>query len=130
MLYYYDFSLICFLVFILLLWNCSSIVETFAEITHTKNIFNIDKFHDYRAKYNVFMSYPNFLYEYKPCFITELLSCNICLTFWSNILSLPVVLYIFPHEFLWSNLYLFPINYVITILLLLITKNLYNNQKD
>lgn len=130
MLYFYDLSLICFLTFILLLWNCSSIVETFAKITHTKNLFNIPKLYEYREKYNVFMTYPDFLFEYKPCFITELLSCNICLTFWLNVLSIPSVLLIFPHINWWDNIYLLPINYISTIILLLLTKNLYNNQKS
>lgn len=130
MLFLLDLSLVCSIVFILLLWNCSSIVETFAKYTHTGKLFHIEQFYEHRRMWDNSISYRNFLYEHKPCFITELLSCNICFTFWLNVLLFPIVLFVFPHENLISNIYLFPVNYIGSLLLLLILKNLYNSQTD
>lgn len=111
-------SIIFYISFFLVLWFLSDIVETFAKITKTKKLFKIEEFKNYKLNTNVMATYPDFLYEVYPGWITKLLSCPICLCFWSTLISVSLI---FPMGY---GVFIFPINYISSLFLYLLIKKL------
>ena len=118
-----NFSLICFITFILTIWFESDIVQTIGKLTNTRNLLKLPEFEKYKLEEDVMSNYANFLYEKYPGYFTKLISCPICLCFWNNLLIISSsVLYIgYPLIFI---LILFPVNYIFSLLLYLIIRKL------
>lgn len=111
-------SLISYVSFVLVLWFKSDIVETFSKITRTKKLLKIQEYKDYTHKTGEVVSYPVFLFEKYPGWITQLLSCPICLCFWMTLIS-TLIVYSFP-------LFLLPfsINYICSLTIYLLINKL------
>lgn len=119
----YNCFSICVTAFIMLMWHCSTIVETFAKITHTEKLFKISEFFDYRVLNSTTATYPEFLFVTYPSYITELLSCKICFCFWiSLIITLVINIYIMN---IFIGILFVPINYIFSLMIFLILEKLY-----
>lgn len=111
-------SIVFYISFILILWFLSDIVDTFSKITKTKKFFKIEDYKSYRENKDAAITYPDFLFEINPCWYTQLLSCPICLCFWSTLITTILFLNIT------SAIFLFPVNYVCSLFLYLLIKKL------
>lgn len=111
-------SIVFYVTFLLVLWFLSDIVETFAKITKTQKILKTEEFKKYKLKTNIMANYPDFLYEVYPSWPTKLLSCPICLCFWSTLVS---VFLFFPSVY---ALFIFPVNYISSLILYLLIRKL------
>lgn len=109
-------SIIFYVTFFLVLWFLSDIIETFAKITKTQKFFKIEEFKKYKLNTNVMSTYPEFLFDVYPGWTTKLLSCPICLCFWSTLISVSLL---FPIGY---GLFIFPINYICSLFLYLLIK--------
>ena len=118
-----DFSVICFVSFFLLMWFESDIIQTIGKLTNTRNFLKIPEFEKYKLEEDIMSNYANFLYTKYPGYFTKLISCPICLCFWTNLSILTVcILYIgYPYQYL---LIMLSINYIVSLLLYLIIKKL------
>lgn len=113
----------CATVFVMLLWHCSTIVETFAKITRTEKLFKIVEFFDYKVLNSATASYPEFLYATYPNYFTELISCKICFCFWISLLfTICVNIYIVS---IFIGVLFIPINYIFSLLIFLVLEKLY-----
>lgn len=119
----FNIPLIFYVSFILLIWFESDIIETLAKLTNTFKLFKIYEFHKYKVEENVMANYPTFLYEKYRGYLTKLISCPICLCFWSTIFSLIIFLFIFGLPFAYFIL-LFPINYISSLSIYLVVRKL------
>ena len=118
-----NIPLICWISFIMVVWFESDIVTTIANLTKTRCVFKIDEFSKYKLEIDVMSNYPNFLYSMYPGYLTKLISCPICLCFWSTLISSNLLIYSFGYPFLYSIL-LFPINYVFSLTMYLVIRKL------
>lgn len=118
-----DISLICFITFILTVWFESDVIQTLGKLTSTRNILKLPEFEKYKLEENIMSNYPNFLYEKYPGYLTKLLSCPICLCFWSTLINILIIVnYLgYPTQY---SIILFPINYIFSLLLYLIIRKL------
>ena len=118
-----DLAAICEISFILLIWFESDIVQTISKLTNTRNLLKIPEFEKYKLEEDVMSNYANFLYTRYPGYFTKLISCPICLCFWSNLISISsFVCYLgYPIEY---SIILFPINYIFRLMLYLILRKL------
>jgi hypothetical protein len=114
-----DLSFIFWVTFILVIWFESDIVQTVANIFKLNNILKTDEFLKYKLEVDVMSTYPEFLYITRPGYITKLLSCPICLCFWSTLISVGLLTLINP-----ICLVLFPINYIFSLTFYLIVRKL------
>lgn len=112
--------------FILFMWNCSDIVNLMANITQTHEKFKINKYNQFKENGNFFATYAEFLYITYPSWKTKLISCNICLCFWFTVISSFILMVINKNIFL--TISIFPVIYMLSMLLFLITSKLYNSQ--
>lgn len=119
----FNIPLICWLSFIMVVWFESDIVTTIANLTKTRNLLKIDEFSKYKLEIDVMSNYPNFLYSMYPGYLTKLISCPICLCFWSTLVSSNLLIYSFGYPLMYSVL-LFPINYVCSLTIYLIIRKL------
>lgn len=119
----YNIPIIFGVTFIMIVWLNSDIVQTIAKLTNSNKLFKLDKYIEYKATSDPLCSYPNFLYSEYPSLITKLLSCVICLCFWTTLISLTLLLYVlgYPLDYV---IVLFPINYVCSLLLYLLVNRL------
>ena len=119
----YNIPIIFGVTFIMIIWLNSDIVQTIAKLTNSNKLFKLDKYLEYKATMDPLCSYPNFLYSEYPSLITKLLSCVICLCFWTTLISLTLLLYVlgYPLDYV---IVLFPINYVCSLLLYLLVNRL------
>lgn len=119
----YNIPIIFGVTFIMIVWLNSDIVQTIAKLTNSNKLFKLDKYLEYKATMDPLCSYPNFLYSEYPSLITKLLSCVICLCFWTTLISLTLLLYVlgYPLDYV---IVLFPINYVCSLLLYLLVNRL------
>lgn len=119
----FNIPLICWVSFVMIIWFESDVVTTIANLTKTRNLLKIDEFSKYKLEIDVMSNYPNFLYSNYPGYLTKLLSCPICLCFWSTLLSsnLLVLMYGYPLSFVCL---LFPINYITSLFIYLIIRKL------
>jgi hypothetical protein len=105
------------------MWFESDIVQTFGKLTKTRYLLKLPEFEKYKLEEDVMSNYANFLYTKYPGYLTKLISCPICLCFWSTLISvLSFILYLgHPIE---HSLILLPINYIFSLLLYLIIRKL------
>lgn len=118
-----DIPLICWISFMLVVWFESDIVTTIATLTNTKWLFRIDEFVKYKSEIDAMSNYPNFLYSNYPSYFTKLISCPICLCFWSTLLTVSLLVFGSGYHQIYTLL-LFPINYVCSLFLYLIIRKL------
>ena len=118
-----DLALICEISFFLLIWFESDIVQTIGKLTNTRNLLKLPEFEKYKLEEDVMSNYANFLYAKYPGYLTKLISCPICLCFWSNLITITTFVYYigYPIEY---SLILLPINYIFSLLLYLIIRKL------
>jgi len=119
----YNIPLICFVSFLLVVWFESDIIQTISKLTGTRSWFRIPEFEKYKIETDAMASYSNFLYEVYPGYITKLLSCPICLCFWSTLISTNTLIYSINYPQLFV-VFLFPVNYICSLLLYLLIKKL------
>lgn len=119
----FNIPLICWVSFIMVVWFESDIVTTIANITKSRKLFKIDEFTKYKIEIDVISNYPNFLYNVYPGYLTKLLSCPICLCFWSTLISVISLVLTYSYNPIFTYL-LFPINYLSSLFLYLIIKKL------
>lgn len=118
-----DIPLICWISFMLVVWFESDIVTTIATLTNTKWLFRIDEFVKYKSEIDAMSNYPNFLYSNYPSYFTKLISCPICLCFWSTLLTVSLLVFGSGYHQIYTLL-LYPINYVCSLFLYLIIRKL------
>jgi hypothetical protein len=118
-----DFSLLCFISFILLIWFESDIVQTTAKLTKTRNIFKLPEFEKYKLEEDIMSNYANFLYTKYPGYLTKLISCPICLCFWTNLILSNLLLYFLGFPLIYFFV-IFPINYIFSLAFYLIIRKL------
>lgn len=118
-----DISIIFTISFLLIIWFESDIVQTIGKLTHTRNLLKLPEFEKYKLEEDVMSNYANFLYAKYPGYLTKLISCPICLCFWSNLVYLTTFVFYLGYPFEYVIL-LLPINYVLSLLLYLIIKKL------
>jgi len=119
----FNFSLICFISFLLLIWFDSDIVQTISKLTNTRNLLKIPEFEKYKIEEDVMSNYANFLYAKHPSYLTKLISCPICLCFWSTLISINTLIFLMGYPQIYF-IYIFPINYIFSLLLYLIIRKL------
>ena len=115
--------LIFYVSFLLLIWFDSDIVITISKLTSTRNLLRIPEFEKYKIEIDPLSNYSNFLYQNYPGWTTKLLSCPICLCFWSTLFSLTLFLNVVGYPSFYILL-LFPINYICSLFLYLILRKL------
>lgn len=118
-----NIPIICWVSFLMIIWFESDIVQTIANLTNTRNLLKISEFQKYKLEIDVMSNYPNFLYSVYPGYITKLLSCPICLCFWSTLFSISTLIYMYNYNIIFTVL-LFPINYISSLFLYLIIRKL------
>lgn len=106
-----------------MIWFESDIVQTIGKLTKTRNLLKLPEFEKYKLEEDIMSNYANFLYIRYPGYFTKLLSCPICLCFWSTLINtLSLVTYLgYPVTY---SIILFPINYIFSLLLYLIIRKL------
>lgn len=119
----FNIPLICWISFIMIIWFESDIVTTVANLTKTRKLFKIDEFTKYKIDIDVMSTYPNFLYSVYPGYLTKLLSCPICLCFWTTLFSVYALSNAYGLAPMFEYL-LFPINYISSLFLYLIIRKL------
>lgn len=115
---YFNIVTVFYISFFMILWFLSDIVDTFTKITQTQNILKIKEFNEYKFNKDAMINYPEFLYQTHPGWITKLLSCPICICFWSTLISV-ILTTSMPY-----TLFVFPVNYISSLLLYLLIKKL------
>jgi hypothetical protein len=118
-----NIPLIFYISFIMIVWFESDIVQTIANLTNTRNLLKINEFHKYKMEIDVMSSYPNFLHSMYPGYITKLISCPICLCFWSTLVGISSLLFVTNIPIIIGTL-MFPINYITSLLLYLTARKL------
>lgn len=118
-----NIPLICWISFIMVVWFESDIMTTIANLTNTRTLLKINEFSKYKLEIDVMSNYPNFLYSMYPGYLTKLISCPICLCFWSTLISSNLLIYSFGYPLIYSAL-LFPINYICSLTIYLIIRKL------
>jgi hypothetical protein len=118
-----DIPLIFWISFILIVWFESDIMTTIATLTNTRNLIRIDEFSKYKLEVDAMSNYPTFLYSKYPSYFTKLISCPICLCFWSTLATVSVLVYTVGYHEIYTLL-LFPINYVSSLFIYLIIRKL------
>jgi len=116
-------SLICTISFILLIWFESDLMQTLTKLTGTRSLFKILEFEKYKLEEDVMSNYANFLYTKYPGYFTKLISCPICLCFWSTLLLCGFAITYLGYP-LYYLLFLLPVNYISSLYLYLKIKNL------
>jgi hypothetical protein len=118
-----NISVVFYITFMMVVWFESDIVNTIAKLFNLRSILKIYEFEKYKLEVDVMCSYPNFLYEQYPGYLTKLLSCPICLCFWSTLIGVNLLTYISDYNQL-AALILLPINYIYSLTLYLIIRKL------
>jgi len=119
----FNIPLICFVSFILVVWFESDIIQTIANLTKTRSLLKINEYHKYKLEVDVMSNYPNFLYENYPGYLTKLLSCPICLCFWTTLIGVNLLTFLFGYE-QWFSLLMLPINYICSLTIYLVIRKL------
>lgn len=119
----YNIPIIFSVTFIMVIWLNSDIVQTIAKLTNTRNLFKLDEFKLYKNTSDPMSTYPNFLYSEYPGYITKLLSCVICLCFWTTLFSIVTLLYTLNYP-LYYTIIMMPVNYICSLLLYLLINKL------
>lgn len=112
-----------YIVILLILWFESDIVVTIANLFRLTNLFKIPDFINYKLQVDVMATYPQYLYGVKPFWGTKLLTCAICLSFWTSMLGSCITVFILNYDLLFLLLTV-PFNYLIVLTSYLIVKKL------
>jgi hypothetical protein len=118
-----NIPMIFYISFIMIVWFESDIIQTIANLTNTRNLLKINEFHKYKMEIDAMSSYPNFLHSVYPGYITKLVSCPICLCFWSTLVGLSILSYITNTQ-IEVGMLMFPISYITSLLLYLTARKL------
>ena len=97
--------------------------ELFILLTNNRKLFKLDEYQLYKSNIDPMSTYPNFLYSEYPSYITKLLSCVICLCFWTSLFSIVTLLYTLNYP-LYYTIIMMPINYICSLLLYLLINKL------
>jgi len=119
----YNISIIFGITFIMVIWLNSDIVQTIAKLTNTRRLFKLDEYQLYKSNVDPISTYPNFLYSEYPGYVTKLLSCVICLCFWTTLFSIVALLYTLNYP-LHYIVMIMPVNYICSLLLYLLINKL------
>lgn len=119
----FNIPLICWISFIMVVWFESDIVQTISKLTNIRGLLKMPEFEKYKLEEDIMSSYPNFLYEKYPGYLTKLLSCPICLCFWTTLIVVNILTFLSGYNQLFSMLML-PINYVCSLTIYLIIRKL------
>ncbi len=119
----FNIPLIFWISFMMVVWFESDIVQTIANLTNTRNLLKINEFHKYKMEVDVMSNYPDFLYSEYPSYFTKLVSCPICLCFWSTLITSNLLVYSIGYSQIYGLL-IFPINYISSLTIYLIIKKL------
>jgi len=114
-------SLNCWIIFFLILWFDGDITNLLGRTQITRKLFKRAEYEKFKLEEDNMASYPEFLNYVYPSFITKLLSCPICLTFWLTLLVNLSNNYVFS---ITNLLIWFPIYYIVNLLTYLIIKRL------
>jgi hypothetical protein len=107
----------------MVVWFESDIVQTISKLTSTRSLLKISDFEKYKLEVDIMSNYPNFLYEKYPGYLTKLLSCPICLCFWTTLIGVNLLTLLFGYQ-QWFSLLMLPINYICSLTIYLIIKKL------
>jgi hypothetical protein len=119
----FNIPLIFWVSFMMAVWFESDIVQTIANLTNTRNLLKINEFVKHKLEIDVMSNYPDFLYTTRPGYITKLLSCPICLCFWSTLVTSNILVYGLGYSQFYGLL-IFPINYISSLTIYLIIRKL------
>jgi len=108
----------------MIVWLHSDIIYTIAKLSKLMTLdfvwrwLKINEYQDHINNVNVMASYPDFLYAEYSGYLSKLLSCPICLTFWSTLVHTAVF-------WNWQQaIVMFPINYCLTLTIYLVIRKL------
>lgn len=118
-----DISVIFYIAFMLLIWFESDLIQTIAKLTNTRSLLKIVEFEKYKLEEDVMSNYANFLYTKYPGYFTKLISCPICLCFWSTLISCTIISQYIGYPISYVLLIL-PVNYIISLYLYLSIRKL------
>jgi hypothetical protein len=107
----------------MVVWFESDIVQTISKLTNTRSLLKIPDFEKYKLEVDIMSNYPNFLYEKYPGYLTKLLSCPICLCFWTTLIGVNLLTLSFGYQ-QWFSLLMLPINYICSLTIYLIIRRL------
>lgn len=119
----FNIPLIFYTTFIMVVWFESDIVQTISKLTNTRSLLKIPDFEKYKLEVDIMSNYPNFLYEKYPGYLTKLLSCPICLCFWTTLLGVNLLTYTLGYQQLFVLL-LLPVNYICSLVMYLVIRKL------
>jgi len=119
----FNIPLIFWISFMMVIWFESDIIQTIANLTNTRNLLKINEFHKYKMEVDVMSSYPDFLHSMYPGYFTKLISCPICLCFWSTLITSNLLVYGVGYSQIYSLL-IFSINYISSLTIYLAIKKL------
>jgi len=119
----FNIPLIFYTTFIMVVWFESDIVQTISKLTNTRSLLKISDFEKYKLEVDIMSNYPNFLYEKYPGYLTKLLSCPICLCFWTTLIGVNLLTLLFGYQ-QWFSLLMLPINYICSLTIYLIIRKL------
>lgn len=104
-------------VFALILWFEGDVTNFISKALRNPLWLKRNEYEEYQLNEDLTASYPEFLYNKYPSFLTKLLSCPICLTFW---LTLFHSILIFKFNFI----LILPVSYCMSLYLYLAIKKL------
>lgn len=119
----FNIPLIFYTTFIMIVWFESDIVQTISKLTNTRGLLKLPEFEKYKLEVDIMSTYPNFLYEKYPGYLTKLFSCPICLCFWTTLIGVNVLTFLFGYE-QWFSLLMLPINYICSLTIYLVIRKL------
>ena len=119
----FNIPLIFYTTFIMVVWFESDIVQTISKLTNTRSLLKIPDFEKYKLEVDIMSNYPNFLYEKYPGYLTKLLSCPICLCFWTTLIGVNLLTYTLGYQQLFVLL-LLPVNYICSLFMYLVIRKL------
>ena len=119
----FNIPLIFYTTFIMVVWFESDIIQTISKLTNTRSLLKIQDFEKYKLEVDIMSNYPNFLYEKYPGYLTKLLSCPICLCFWTTLLGVNLLTYTLGYQQLFVLL-LLPVNYICSLFMYLVIRKL------
>ena len=119
----FNIPLIFYTTFIMVVWFESDIVQTISKLTNVRSLLKIPDFEKYKLEVDIMSNYPNFLYEKYPGYLTKLLSCPICLCFWTTLIGVNLLTYTLGYQQLFVLL-LLPVNYICSLVMYLVIRKL------
>jgi len=114
-----------YIIFLLIIWIDGDITNILSKTNITRKLFKRDAYKKYVEDVDTCATYPCYLYDVYPSFITKVLSCSICLTFWLTLILNTIFFYKFySNNWLIELIIWFPICYFVNLFLHLTIKKL------